>query len=98
MSRNELGNGLRKGKCMLTCKQASQLISQSLDRPLSWSSRLQLRFHLVICDACTRFKQQLNQLRSAVQRVTLHAESDSTILLSKEAKARISSAIDSKHH
>lgn len=98
MSRNELGNGIKKGKCMLTCKQASQLISQSLDRPLSFTSRMQLRFHLFICDACTRFKQQLNQLRSAVKRVTSHTENDSSIRLSKEAKTRISNSIESKNY
>ena len=93
MSRNELGRGLMKGKFMLTCKQASQLISQSLDRPLSLSSRLQLRFHLFICDACTRFKFQLNQLRAAVLHLRQDTENDSAIQLSPEAKARISNGI-----
>lgn len=82
---------------MLTCKQASQLISQSLDRPLPLSSRLQLRLHLFICDACTRFKQQLHQLRNVVKRATTHTENDSAIRLSKEAKDRISSTIDSEN-
>ncbi len=83
---------------MLKCKQASQLISQSLDRPLSWFDRVQLRFHLFICDACNSFNRQLNQLRAAVQRITQHTENDSTIQLPLEAKARITSAIESKHH
>ena len=82
-----------KGKCMLTCKQASQLISQSLDRPLSLSSRMQLRFHLFICTACSRFNFQLNQLRAAVQRMRHNAENDNAIQLSSEAKARIAKGI-----
>ena len=98
MSRNELGHGIKKGKCMLTCKQASKLISQSLDRPLSFSSRMKLRLHLFICDACSRFKQQLNQLRIAVKRAALQTEDDSSIQLSKEAKARINSSIESNNH
>jgi hypothetical protein len=83
---------------MLKCKQASQLISQSLDRPLSWFDRVQLRFHLFICDACNSFNRQLNQLRAAVQRITQHTENDSTIQLPLEVKARITSAIESKNH
>ena len=78
---------------MLTCKQASQLISQSLDSPLSFSSRLQLRFHLFICTACTRFNFQINHLRSAVQRIRHNTENDNAILLSSEAKARIANDV-----
>ncbi|MBA3696091.1 MAG: zf-HC2 domain-containing protein [Methylotenera sp.] len=74
---------------MLTCKQASQLVSQSLDRPLSLPDRIRLRFHLFICDACTRFNQQLNKLRIAVQALRGNIENDSAIQLPLEAKARI---------
>ncbi|HYN55460.1 MAG TPA: zf-HC2 domain-containing protein [Methylotenera sp.] len=83
-----------KGKYMLTCKQASKLISQSFDRRLSWSNRLQLRLHLFICNACTRFKFQLNQLRAAVLHLRQDTENDSTIQLPSEAKARIASGIN----
>jgi len=85
-------------KLMLTCKQASQIISRSLDNPLSWSDRMKLKFHLFICDACNRFNQQLRLLNSAVKRLIQTTESDSSIQLSLEAKARITSAIESKKH
>ena len=85
-------------KLMLTCKQASQIISRSLDNPLSWSDRMKLKFHLFICDACNRFNQQLRLLNSAVKRLIQTTESDSTIQLSLEAKARITSAIESRKH
>lgn len=88
MSRDELGHRVTV-KMMLTCKQASQLISQSLDRPLSLAERLKLRIHLFICDACTRFNQQLMQLRIAVQKLRGSIENDSAIQLPVEAKARI---------
>lgn len=89
---------MKKIKFMLTCKQASQLISQSLDRPLSLSGRVKLRFHLFICDACTRFNKQLSQLRMAVHRLRQDTENDSAIELPSDAKARISQTIASKHH
>ena len=78
---------------MLTCKQASQLVSQSLDRPLSWSERIRLRFHLCICDACNHFNRQLRLLSHAVKRMAQYTENDSTIQLSLEAKDRISREI-----
>ena len=85
-------------KLMLTCKEASKLVSQSLDHPLSWSERVQLRFHLFICDACTRFNRQLRLLTVAVQRMMQHTENDNAIQLSLDAKARITEAVESKHH
>jgi hypothetical protein len=85
-------------KLMLTCKQASQIISQSLDNPLSRSDRMKLKFHLFICNACTRFNQQLHLIKTAVQRMKLETENDTTIQLTVEAKARINQAIDSNHH
>jgi hypothetical protein len=59
---------------------------------------MKLKFHLFICDACNRFNQQLRLLNKAVKRLIQTTESDNTIQLSLEAKARITSAIESKKH
>lgn len=83
---------------MLTCKQASQIISQSLDAPLSFSNRMKLKFHLFICNACNRFNQQLRMLSNAVQRIRLDTENDNFIKLPLAAKARITCAIESRNH
>ncbi len=85
-------------KIMLTCKQASQIISQSLDNPLSLSDRMRLKFHLFICDACSRFSHQLRLLSIAAKRIRHNTENDSTIQLSLEAKAKILNAIAAKNH
>jgi hypothetical protein len=74
---------------MLNCKEATQLISQSLDQPLSWSNRWKLKFHLLLCDACTRFNQQLHQLRKLLINMIKQTENDPSIHLSEEAKSRI---------
>jgi len=79
----------------MTCKQASKLISQSLDRPLSWSELMQLKLHLMICDACSRFKKQLNLLRVAMQNIRTNMEKNSAITLPLAAKARIIEQIES---
>jgi len=80
---------------MLTCKQASKLVSQSLDRPLTWSEKLQLKLHLLICDPCTQFKRQLNMLRTALRRIRNDIEHDSSIKLPLDVKNRILHRIES---
>lgn len=74
---------------MLNCKEASQLISQSLDRPLSLSERWQLKIHLWMCDACRRFKQQLNQLKQHLRALVQQTEHDESIQLSQAVKQAI---------
>ena len=54
----------------LTCKEATRLVSQGLDRKLGPWDRLRLRFHLAICDACTAFNRQMEFLRRAIQRLS----------------------------
>jgi Putative zinc-finger len=80
---------------MINCKQASQLISQSLDRKLSLRERFSLRLHTFICDACRRFKQQLHFLRLALKRIGEQVENDTGITLPSETKSRIAQSIDS---
>ena len=53
----------------LSCKEASRLLSQSMDRELSLGELARLRLHLTLCDACRNFDRQLKQLRQAVARL-----------------------------
>lgn len=80
---------------MLSCKQASRLISQSLDRQLSGRERFVLRFHLMICNVCSRFRKQLVLMRLAVQRMSREIEQDEHLQLSPDAKKRIADVIES---
>jgi len=54
---------------MLSCKEASRLVSQGLDRNLGFGERVALRVHLAICDGCTNFKDQVAFLRRAVKQL-----------------------------
>lgn len=83
---------------MLTCKQASQLISQSLDHPLSWYELMQLRLHLMMCGACNRFKKQLNILLIGLRKIRTNIENDSAIQLPLDAKTRIVEKLKSNQH
>lgn len=82
---------------MLSCKQASQLASQSFDRPILVRERLALAFHLMICKFCRRFNRQLAQIRAAIHRLTRHTEQDESLQLSVEAKQRIAESLESGH-
>ena len=54
---------------MLSCKEVTRLVSQGLDRKLSFSERVRLRVHLGICDGCTNFREQLAFLREAMTKL-----------------------------
>ena len=54
---------------MLSCKEATQLVSQGLDRRLGFLERVTLRLHLLICDGCTHFHKQTAFLRKAMKRL-----------------------------
>jgi hypothetical protein len=54
---------------MLTCKNASELLSQAQDRTLGLRERLALKLHLLICDGCTNFSRQLALIRATLRRI-----------------------------
>ena len=53
---------------IIRCKDATRLVSQREDAPLSGWQQLVLRLHLSVCAACSRFEKQVEFLRSAMQR------------------------------
>ena len=44
---------------MLSCADATQRMSESLDRQLPWKARMGLRFHVMMCSACRRYRRQI---------------------------------------
>jgi hypothetical protein len=54
---------------MLTCKDASELLSQAQDRPLGLRERLVLKLHLLICHGCSNFSRQLDLIRATLRRI-----------------------------
>lgn len=53
---------------MLSCRQATELMSQEQDRPLSLSERIGLRLHVWICAGCNNYRRQMALLRAACRR------------------------------
>lgn len=50
----------------LSCKQATQLLSQREERKLTLAERLALRLHLAICRGCRAVSEQIPFLRRAL--------------------------------
>ena len=59
---------LRKLTHMLSCREATRLLSQRQDRALTTAENVKLRLHLVVCIACKRFARQLVFMRTALSR------------------------------
>lgn len=59
---------------MLTCKDASRLISERHERPLSFRERWGLRLHLMMCLYCRRFERQVALISRALRRLGRQTE------------------------
>lgn len=52
---------------MLSCREASRLISAAMDRKLSRYERVSLSVHLLICRNCRHFEGQMLTLRAGIR-------------------------------
>lgn len=52
---------------MFNCKEVTRMISESLDRELSFHQRVGLRVHLLMCKFCSRYQRQLLFLRETAR-------------------------------
>ena len=50
------------------CKEVTRLLSESMDHPLPWRTRMGIRLHYLICVWCERYGQHIRFLRDAVRR------------------------------
>ncbi|OHC62223.1 MAG: hypothetical protein A2045_15205 [Rhodocyclales bacterium GWA2_65_20] len=53
---------------MLSCRQATELMSQEQDRSLTFPERVGLRLHVWICAGCANYRRQMGVLRAACRR------------------------------
>ena len=45
------------------CKDTTQLLSESMDHDISVFKHFKIRFHLMLCEFCCHYKEQLQTLR-----------------------------------
>jgi predicted anti-sigma-YlaC factor YlaD len=54
---------------MITCRQASVLLSKREDLPLGRIDRLKLKLHLAICSYCRNVARQFASIRLAMRKL-----------------------------
>lgn len=47
---------------MMNCKEATKLLSEKRDRPLSSKEKTSLKFHTMMCSACRNFDKQMDSI------------------------------------
>ncbi|WP_231999974.1 zf-HC2 domain-containing protein [Hydrogenophilus thermoluteolus] len=47
---------------MMNCQEATRLLSEARERPLSVTEKWALRFHLLMCSGCRRFGTHVDNL------------------------------------
>lgn len=78
---------------MLTCKDASRLISEGQDRKLDLWERIGMRLHLWMCGSCNLFEKQVGHLRQALHRGWSRGDLPVDKLLPDESRERIRQAL-----
>ena len=81
-------------KWMPTCREATELASRAMDERLPFVDRMAMRFHLAICDNCTRFNRQLQEMRRLFRAET--KADDDAPGLDPDARQRIASELQKK--
>jgi len=70
---------------MYSCKEASRVASDSLDRKLAWSERFNLKLHLAMCSMCRSFDQNIRFIDTIVKRQRQTLEKNELSSQQKEA-------------
>ena len=84
---------------MLSCKEVSELVSQSMDRKLPFWQRSGVWLHLRMCRLCWGFRRELLLLRKAARRnadETVSSTGRPGTTLSNDARERIRRQLDSQ--
>jgi len=80
---------------MLNCKDMTKLISDSLERKISFRQRMELRLHIMMCGMCRRFRTNIIELRKRVRgsKFLLDQAEVTAARMPQAAKARLEEAI-----
>jgi hypothetical protein len=77
---------------MMTCKQVSTLLAKDELTRASWSQRLGVRVHLMMCDRCSTFKRWLDAIGHAGRALSREAERDAPADLGAQTLRRLESS------
>jgi hypothetical protein len=88
-----LGRGM--AELSPSCRQATRLQSEAMDRPLPLRQRIGLQIHLVLCRWCRRYGKQIGFLRSIAHEREKHQDTLPSQPLRSEAKERMKERLKS---
>lgn len=77
---------------MLSCRDVTRLLSESMDHSLPLGKRIGVRLHLLMCRFCARYERQLLLIRETARRLVATEEkpgAQTGETLSEEARERI---------
>lgn len=77
-------------KWMPSCRETSMLASRALDGRLGIADRLALRLHLAICQNCSQFHRQIQEIRRLFSETATDADAPG---LSSQARQRIDTEV-----
>ncbi len=84
---------------MISCKDITRLISDSMDRSIPLGKRVGVRIHLLLCRFCARYERQLLLIRQTAKRLVAMEETDEGSIpgaLSEDARERIRQSLRSR--
>ena len=82
---------------MLNCRDATKLISESLDRKTTFAEKMSLWLHVILCAFCRRFRTNTVAIQKMVRKHEINPEQSKINLndsLSDEARERIKTLIE----
>ncbi len=59
-----------------TCKEVHRLTSEGLDRELTVVERARVHMHLLVCNACRNFTDQMRLIRNAMRKLAPDNDKD----------------------
>jgi len=59
---------------MLSCREASRLLSESQDQRLPWRQRMSLKLHIAMCSGCRSLGRQMDSLRGISRQYRHHPD------------------------
>lgn len=77
---------------MPSCEIVSHKISESMDHKISIADRMRVQMHLMVCDLCARYRDQLLTIQKMIGRLydeDTTPDSDSSPQLSEDARTRM---------
>jgi len=76
-----------------SCTRVVRLISDALERPPDWRTRLTMRMHYLVCCYCRRYEKQVHRLRRFTISLPEHIDEVMPDRLDEAVKERIKSCL-----